>query len=110
MKIELIEDKVEKLGNSTYQAILELIVTAVRDYPVKELSDVEDYIQEVKILLNTNDIDIAHIDKYISQHNCNEHENDIWIESSLNSLAEAIDLMNCNDLKLSDILKAIEQI
>ena len=106
MNIEILEDNIEKIAEP-YASIVELIVDALRTYPTFELNDTEDYFNEVKRLLKSDDISYDSIKDYLENNNNLDEQNTVWISDSLNSLIEAFELMRLSKISLNDVKNII---
>lgn len=69
--------------------------------------DVEEYFKEVKKLIGSSQLSAKALDDYINQNSKYKIEKDIWIETSLSSLAEAWQLIETKHIQLSDILDKV---
>ena len=110
MKIETIEDNIKKIEEPNYISIIELIVDAVRTYPLYELNDTEDYFNEIKKLLNTNDITLPNLKSYIENIGDSDDERTAWITDSLSSLVEAFELMQLYKIPFNEIMSKMESL
>ena len=91
MKIQIIEANIEKIEEPNHVSIIELIVDAVRTYPLYELDDTDDYFNEIKKILNTNEITLSNLKSYKESICDSDDEQTVWIYDSLSSLVEAFE-------------------
>jgi hypothetical protein len=110
MKIEVIEDCIEKIKEPNHVSIIELIVDAVRTYPLHELNDTEDYFNEVRKLLNTNEITLSTLKSYIENISDQDDEQTIWVADSLNSLIESFELMKLYNIPFNEVISKMESL
>lgn len=110
MKIEIIEDNIEKIAELNYVSIIELIVDAVRTYPLYELNDTKDYLNEIKKLLKTDEITLPNLKYYVEDINNSDDEQTVWVMDSLNSLIEALELMHLYKIPYSEIMNKMESL
>lgn len=110
MKIEHIQDNIDKISDTVYYSIIDLIVDAVKDYPVYELNDTEDYFNEVKKILSVDEITLRGMELYLTNNNRLVNEKSIWITTSINSFIEAFKLMDLNKISFSDVLNKLEDL
>lgn len=110
MKIEIIEDSIEKIAEPNHVSIIELIVDAVRTYPLHELNDTEDYFNEIKKILNTNEITLLNLKSYLENNNDIDDEQTMWVTDSLSSLVEAFELMQLYKIPFNEVRSRIESI
>ena len=109
MEIENIENNIDRVSDTNFISIIELIVDAVRTYPLYELNDTEVYFSEVKKLLKTDDISLESLKGYLGNNtNLDEEEEIVWISDSLNSLIEAFELMQLYRISFNEIKNTIE--
>lgn len=94
MNIIKLDEKIENELDYNLKNIIELIIDAVSDFPVLNLTDTDEYFDKVKILINTNSINMESIDNYITSNRNKFNEKEIWVIDSLNSLYEAYKLMD----------------
>lgn len=110
MKIEILEDRIETITDNNYISIIELIINAVRDYPLYGLNDTSEYFNEIKMRLGTEEINVDSLKKYLELNPEQGNEDNIWITSSLNSLLESFELMNLYKISFDQILTKIESL
>ena len=107
MKISLLEDRVEKIEDKNFLSIIELIISAVKDYPLYNLDDTELYFDELKKILSSKRITPEAITDYLLQNPNKGSENNIWVISSLSSLLDAFSLMRLYKISFDDIKEKI---
>ena len=107
MKIENIENNIHKISNPNHISVIELIVDAVKTYPLYELNDTEEYFSEIMKLLKSDNINIENLKNYMQKCENLDEENIIWINSSLNSLMEAFELMQLHKIPFNEVKKII---
>lgn len=105
MNIEIIEDKLQDITDEKYSAIIELIVNAVRDYPLFSLNDTDLYFSEIKKIIKAENITSEALKNIINENPNKDDENNIWIISSLSSLLEAFELMKLYNVPF-DVIKS----
>lgn len=110
MKIEIIEDRIEKIEEPNYASIIELIVDAVRAYPLYELSNTEEYFNEIKKILNANEITITNLKSYLDDISTSDDEQTVWVIDSLSSLVEAFGLMQLYKISFKEVISKIESL
>ena len=110
MNIEFIEDKLENIKDEKQSLIIELIVNAVRDYPLFDLDDTDNFFEEVKRKLGEKYITKVNLKKYLDSNlDCFDTIN-IWINSSLESLLQAFILMEKSNISFEEIIDQINNI
>ncbi len=107
MEIKILEEQIDSIQNENLSAIIELIIDAVRDFPLLEMSDTKLYFDEVKRIISSDIISKSSIEYYLRFHQKEKTENDIWINSSLNLLLEALSLMDLYEISFFSIEKYI---
>lgn len=110
MKIEIIEDNIEKIEEPNYVSIIELIIDAVRTYPLYELNNIEDYFNEIKKILNTNEITIQNLKSFVDDINDSDDNQTVWIIDSLSSLVEAFELMQLYRISFKEVISKMESL
>ena len=48
MKIDILEEKIETIADNNYVSLIELIINAVREYPLYGLNDTTEYFMKLK--------------------------------------------------------------
>lgn len=109
MKIERIEDNIERISNLDHKSIIELIIDAIRTFP-KYIDESNEYFEEIKSLLKTDEITVDNLKSYLIRNNSFGNEKDVWIIDSLNSLLESFKLMQLYEIEFKDVLKKIDSI
>ncbi len=92
MEIEILEERIDTIQDKNLSAIIELIIDAVRDFPLFGMNDTKLYFNEVKKIIGSDIISKSLIEYYLNSHQKEKTENDIWVNSSLNILLEALSL------------------
>lgn len=110
MNISVLEKRLKEFDDTNLKSIIELLIEAVKEYPLYELENFELYLQEIKKLLGSNIINTSLINDYIIRNQNIDNEDNIWIMSSLSSLLDAIDLMNMHKISLGEIIEKINSI
>lgn len=110
MKIGVLEDKIESLKGSNMYSIVELLVEAVREFPLLGLDDTDLYIGEVKKLLKSNLITSDLLKNFISNNSISRDERNIWILTSMSSLLEVFSLMEMYNISLGEIQQKIREL
>jgi len=110
MKIKNIEDSIEKISDINIVPIVELIVDAVRTYPLYELNDTEAYFHEIMKLLNSKEISLESLKSYMDNNSNFENEKTIWVSDSLYSIIEAFELMRLYKISFIEVLRVIEDL
>lgn len=110
MKINVLEDLIEKMEESNLHTIIELIINAVREYPLFGLDETDLYFEEVKKLLGSDKITSDLINEYILRNPNNGSENNIWVMSSLGSFLEALNLMSLYKIPFEEVQKKIKEL
>ena len=108
MKIAVLEERITELKNPVIYSILELIISAVRDYPLSGLNDTTTYFNQVMELLKTDKITFELVINYMDSIRDDDDEKNAWISTSLTSLLEALDLMKSNNISFEEIKKEIQ--
>ena len=111
MNVQIIEDKLEEIEDSNYASIIRLIIEAIRDYPLTDLNDTDDYFIEVKRLLNIDALTFKNLELGIHDLKNETNppiENKTWVISSLDGLKESFSLMELYKIEFADILNKIQ--
>jgi hypothetical protein len=107
MDISLID--IDKVIDDNYKNIIELLIEAVNDYPILNLSDLDVYIEEVKNQIRSEVVTIEAINKYLyTKSNTNEEQ--IWINESLASLREALKLIEFRNITFLDVSEEVKRV
>ncbi len=109
MNIELLEEKLENIADENYTSIIELIIGAVRDYPLFGLNDTNVYFSEVKERIGKEAINIIALRRYIDLNSNKMDEINIWVITSLTSLLEAFKLMEIYKLSFEEVINVVEE-
>lgn len=107
MNIDILIEKIENQSANKLTAIIELIIDAVRDYPLFGLNDTEKYFDEVKRITNQDIITVDILKNYIDVNLDSGDEGCVWIKTSLTSLLEAFVLMNLYKIPFDEVLNEI---
>ena len=107
MNIDILVEKIEVETGNNLSSIIELIIDAVRDYPLLGLSDTEKYFDEVKRITNQDIITLDILKNYIDLNSDSGDEESVWINTSLTSLLEAFELMSLYKIPFDEILNKI---
>ena len=107
MNIDILAEKIEIETGNNLTSIIELIIDAVRDYPLFGLSDTEKYFDEVKRITNQDIITLDVLKNYIVLNSDSGDEESVWINTSLTSLLEAFELMSLYKIPFDDVLNEI---
>lgn len=110
MKINVLEELIEKIEGTKEFSIIELLINAVREYPLFGLDDIDLYFEEVKKLLCSDKITYDLIKDYILRNPNRGSENNIWIMSSLGSFLEALNLMKMYKMSFEEIRQKIKEL
>ena len=110
MNIREIKDNWDKINDEKYKSIIELIVNAVNDYPIFELKDTDDFLQEVNSLLKVSEVKLENLDSYLKNKIDLKDERGVWINESLSSLAEAFELMKLYKIEFKNVLDKIKSL
>ena len=110
MRISILEELIEHVDDTKLSAIIQLIINAVREYPLYGLDDTDLYFNEILKLTEADNMTSASINDYILKNPNKKTENDAWIISSLNSLLEAFNLMNLYRIQFEDVQKKIKEL
>jgi hypothetical protein len=112
MKIDIdyIEDNIDFVDDVNCKSVIELMINAVRSYPLYNLNVIDDYLIEVKRIVKTNDLTVDNIKSYLDLNRNSKDENFIWITDSLSSLMDALSLMALYKLRYEDVLEKIKAI
>ncbi len=108
MNISKLDEKIENELDYNLKKIIELIINAVSDFPELNLTDTDKYFDKVKILINTNSINMESIDNYITSNRNKSNEKEFWIINSLNSLYEAYKLMDFYKIPFEKVKRYME--
>jgi hypothetical protein len=108
MKIENVENNIDNVSDINHVSIIELIIDAVRTYPLYELDETESYFREVKRLLKSDDISLENLKDYLTNNANLDEEETVWINDSLNSLTEAFELMLLYRISFTEIKSIME--
>lgn len=108
MDIRRVESNIDKIEDKRYSDIIILFINAVKDFPKFNLSDVDEYLNEIRFLIGGKTVDKNNLEQYLD--NSEGKENDIWVESSLASLIDAFDLMRFYKIEFDEILKRMKSI
>lgn len=107
MNIDIIEEKIALLQDRKLVDIIELIIDAVRSYPLSNLDDLEVFIEKIKIHINKSDITLQDLKLFVD-NNLIIKDDEIWIIDSINSLIEAFELMDLYKINWNQILSIIK--
>lgn len=110
MKINILEDLIDKIEGTNLYSIIELLINAVKEYPLFGLDDTDLYFEEVKKIIGSDKITYDSINDYILQNPNNEDENNIWVMSSLSSFLEALSLMNLYKIPFEEVRQKIKEL
>lgn len=110
MNIENIEDNIYKILDVNYILIIELIVDAVNTFPLQDLKDTEDYFNEIKTLLKSNEITLHNLECYLKENEDLNNENSVWIIDSISSLVESFELMQLYEISFNQVRNKIESL
>lgn len=110
MKIEIIEDNIDKIEEPNLISIIELIIDAVRTYPLYELNDTVDYFNELKRLLNTSEITHLNLASFLENRNELNENQKVWVIDSLSSLIEAFELMHLYKISFYEVRCKMESL
>ncbi len=102
MKLETLEEELSNVKDLVHRSVLELIISAVKDYPVKDLADTKEYFSEVRKLIDTSEITEDALNVFLNKSSWSENT---WVNTSLTSLCEAYQLLRIHKLHLSDVLE-----
>lgn len=108
MNVHILEERLEEMSDENFVSVVQLIIAAVKDYPVNDLIDTDLYFDEVKKIIGERDLTLENLDKYIDQNSDKPDEKNLWIISSLSLLADAFQLMHLYDLNFNNIVMKIE--
>ncbi|MBN9485489.1 MAG: hypothetical protein BGO70_02810 [Bacteroidetes bacterium 43-93] len=108
MKIDLLEERIGELEGTNLFSIIDLLINAVREYPLFGLDDTDLYFKEVKRILGSEEITYNLVHDYILRNPNRDSENDIWVMSSLGSFLEALNLMNLYKISLEEVHEKIK--
>lgn len=103
MRIEFLENQIDTIQDDKLSSIIELIVDAVRDFPLLGMNDTDLYFDEVKKLIGSDTVTRYSIESYLKFHQVEKTENDIWINSSLNTFLEAFSLMDLYKIPFTEL-------
>ncbi len=103
MNIKILEERIEDIQDANLYSIIELIVDAVKDFPLFGMTDTDLYFDEIKKIIGSDSITKSSIEYYLKSHQEEETENDIWINSSLNVLLEAVSLMDLYKISFKEL-------
>jgi hypothetical protein len=111
MNIVDLQDKLEQINDDRYLNIIELLVSAVNDYPSAVL-DTDDYLAEVKKLIAPHEMTPERLKELCDNtlSGMGFGENSIWIVESVTCLLNAFDIMRIHNITLGDVLKKIESL
>lgn len=110
MQIKIIENKIDEIDDINYRNIIQFIIEAVKDYPIYNLDDTEDYFTELKNKFNSSDIDLQVLETELKKSYKDRDENAIWVQTSLSSLTEAFELMKIHKIDFQDVLNKIKSL
>jgi hypothetical protein len=108
MKIDVLEKQIESIAGTNLFSIIELIINAVKDYPLYGLDDTDLYFEEIKKILHSKYITPGIINNYIEINLNKGDEYNIWIMSSLGCLLEAFNLMELYKIPFEEVLYKIK--
>jgi len=91
-----------------FTQILEMIFSAVNDYPVYNLLDTDEYFDGVKKRLKIDVITLPSLENYLKINRNSGYENAIWVNESLSALIEAFKFMVSNHVLFNDVLDYIK--
>lgn len=109
MKINDLEDRIEEVKGTKIFSIVELLINAVREYPLFGLDDTDLYFEEVKKITGSDKITYDSIMDYIVRNPNSESENSIWVLSSLGSFLEALNLMKLYKISFEEVQQKIKE-
>lgn len=69
--------------------------------------DTEDFFKEVKKLIKPSEINEQSLKEFVDKPSSDN--DDIWINTSLNSLIEAFQLMNMHGIHLDDVFRRLKK-
>ena len=107
MIIHQLEERIECMTDAKYIAIIELIIEAVRDYPVTNLVDTNAFFGIVKASLGGGEITSSSLEAYIDAVAASGNSSAIWIVTSLTSLLEAFRLMQMYGISFDEVVRKI---
>ncbi len=110
MKIETLEERIGVIQDDNLSSIIELVIDAVRDFPLFGVDDTELYFDEIRRLIGSDTISQNSIEYYLKSHQLEKTENDIWINSSLNTLLEAFSLMDLYKIPFEELQNKISSL
>ena len=110
MNINILEERIEEIEGTSLFSIIELLINAVREYPLFGLDDTDLYFEEVRKLLGSDNITCDLINDYILQNPNSGSENNIWVMSSLGSFLEALNLMNLYKISFEEVQQKIKEL
>ena len=110
MNIEILENKLESVSDKKYLDIFQLIINAVSDYPLYNLTDTNLYFEEIKKITKSDNITLFLLEKTIQEDPYKGDENNIWFISSLSSMLDAFDLMRIYKISFEEVINKIESL
>jgi hypothetical protein len=110
MKITVLEKLIEKIEDPNLFSITELLINAVREYPLFELDDTDLYFEEVKKKIGADEITYNLVYDYVLRNPNIGSENNIWVISSFNSFLEALILMDLYKIPFEEVKQKIKEL
>lgn len=110
MKVTVLEELIEEIEETSLFSIIELLINAVREYPLFELDDTDLYFEEVKKKIGADEITYNLVYDYILRNPNIGSENNIWVISSFNSFLEALILMDLYKIPFEEVKQKIKEL
>ena len=110
MNLDKIIENKGKISNPNISSIIGLIVDAILAYPRYELKETDEYFEEIKRLIVSNNVTLKRLENFLTNIDDLNDENQIWILDSLNSLVEAFRMMDFYKIDFEDVQKEIKKI
>jgi hypothetical protein len=95
--------------NDAYKAVIMFLVEAVTDWPTYDLSDFNIYLSEVKAEIKSDLISAEILTDYLQKSSLHNGSS-MWIQESIHSLREALNLIEFYSLTFEEIIIEMERL
>jgi hypothetical protein len=84
--------------------IIELLIEAIKDYPVFGLDDTDGYFEEIGAKVGRVDFSSHDVAEYIDRISASSDEESVWVGTSLTCLLQAMQLMEIQRISFGDLI------